>query len=67
MFSVRILVRTHTDTRAWRRRMRTESIKALFQAPDKILRLTDGSLLKVRVNEELYVSDSFFKYLLRIS
>jgi hypothetical protein len=40
--------------------MRTESIKALLPTPDKILRLIDGSLWKVRANEELYVSDKFF-------
>jgi hypothetical protein len=50
MSSVRILVRTHTDINTqshrsregWRRRMRTESIKALLPTLDKILRLIDG-------------------------
>jgi hypothetical protein len=40
--------------------MRTESIKALFPIPDKILRLTDRSLWKVRANVEMYVSDKCF-------
>jgi hypothetical protein len=33
-----------TSREGWRRRMRTESIKALLPTPDKILRLIDESL-----------------------
>jgi hypothetical protein len=39
--------------------MRTESIKALFPTPDKILRLIDGSLWKVRANYRIFMANYF--------